>query len=109
MVPDSVGSLCLMNSLADGLAAHHDDVLLAGLAQVPVVLLIDAVELQELQVIFGEVVGLRVGQRLRDGSRQRRVPLFNELVSRRLGCASAYCHPHDCTCFRASSASAVLR
>ena len=90
-------------------AAHHEDVFLARLAQVPVVLLIDAVELQELQVIFGEVVGLRVGQRLRDGSRQRRVPLFQELVGRRLGGGSGRCHAHACTCFRASSASAVLR
>ena len=55
-------------------AAHHEDVLLARLAQVPVVLLIDAVELQELRVILHEVVGLRVGQRLGDGPRQRRVP-----------------------------------
>ena len=90
-------------------AAHHEDVLLAGLAQVPVILLIDAVGFQELRVIGRKMVGLRVGQRLGDGSRQRRVRLFEQLVGRWFGRAVGYWHGHDCTCFRASSASAVLR
>ena len=42
--------------------ADHHDVFLAGLAQVAVVLLIGAVKFQELVVVLGEMVGVRVVQ-----------------------------------------------
>ena len=50
-------------------ATHHKHVFLASLAQVPVVLLIDSVELQELRIILDEVVRLRVRQRLGNSAR----------------------------------------
>ena len=52
---------------AAGLArAYHHGVFLAGLALVAVVLLIDAVEFDELLVIAAEAVGLRVGEGFAD-------------------------------------------
>ncbi|MEY3853945.1 MAG: hypothetical protein RI910_2925 [Verrucomicrobiota bacterium] len=48
---------------AAGLArAHHDGVLFARFALVAVILLVDAVELDELLVIPGEAIGFGVGE-----------------------------------------------
>ena len=48
---------------ATGLArAHHDGVLFTRLALVAVILLVDAVELDELLVVPGEAIGFRVGE-----------------------------------------------
>ena len=54
---------------ATGLArAHHDGVFLARLALVAVILLVDAVELDELLVVAAEAVGLRVGEGFADSA-----------------------------------------
>ena len=61
-------------------AADHDQPLLAGLAEVPVVLLIDAVKLDELLVILGELLHGRVGQGGRDVAGQRGDTLLQDFV-----------------------------
>ncbi len=63
----------------------HHDVFLAGLAQVAVVLLIRAVELQELIVVLGEMVRAGIIQRRGNGAGQRRNGLLDVLVVRPLG------------------------
>ena len=54
--------------------AHHDGVFFARLALIAVVLLVDAVELDELLVVAAEAVRFRVGQGL--PNRARKVRLF---------------------------------
>ena len=63
-------------------AADHHDVFLAGLAQVAVILLVGAVELQELVVILGKMISGRVVQCRGDGARERRDRGLNFFVVR---------------------------
>ena len=51
--------------------ANHEEVLFACLSLIPVVLLIDPVELQELLVILREPIRLRTQQRLTNASAKR--------------------------------------
>lgn len=60
--------------------ADHHDILLASLAQITVVLLIAAVEFQELIVIIAEMIGAFIGHRGRDGAREGRNGFLNFLV-----------------------------
>ena len=66
---------------AAGLArAHHDGVFLAGLALIAVILLVDAVELDELLVVAAEAVGLRVGEGFADRTGEVRLIGLQEFV-----------------------------
>jgi len=66
---------------AAGLArAHHDGVFLARLALVAVILLVDAVELDELFVVPAETVGRRVRQGLADRAGEVGLLGLHELV-----------------------------
>ena len=65
----------------DAPADHHDELLLR-LAQVPVVLLVNAVEFQKLHVILRKSIRLRVGQRLGNGAGERRGRFFDNLIMR---------------------------
>ena len=54
---------------AAGLArAHHHGVFLGDLALIAVVLLVDAVELDELLVVAAEAIGFRVGEGFANGA-----------------------------------------
>lgn len=62
----------------------HHDVFLAGLAEVTVVLLIRAVELQELPVVLGKMIRALVREGRGDGAREGRDRDFNFFVVRQL-------------------------
>jgi hypothetical protein len=49
-------------------APNHEDVLLAGLAKIAVVLLVNAMEFQKLVIVIGEPIELGVMERGRDGA-----------------------------------------
>lgn len=68
----------------DAAADHHHE-LLGGLAQVAVILLIDAVKLDELLVILGKTVRCRVGHRRGDIPRERGNGLLDDFVMGELG------------------------
>jgi hypothetical protein len=61
-------------------APHHHHVLLARLAEIAVVLLVDPVELQKLFVIRGKVILRGIGQGLRQRSPQGGIALLENLV-----------------------------
>ena len=70
---------------AGNAAANHHDVFPAGRrAQIAVVLWINTVKFQELAVVARERVGARVGQRGRDGARERGNRFLNLFVVRQL-------------------------
>src|SRR5437879_167958 len=59
---------------------HHYE-LLSHLPFVPVILLVNAVKLQEFIIIISEAFGGTVSKRLRDGTRQERVILLQAFIS----------------------------
>jgi hypothetical protein len=62
--------------------ADHHDVFLALFAQVPVVLLVNAMELEELLVIGRELIGRLIRQCPGNVTRQRRDGILDDLVMR---------------------------
>ena len=62
------------------LRPDHHHVVLRDLPLIPVILLIDAVELEKFVILFREMIGSGIGQRLRDRSRQYRIIGLQPLI-----------------------------
>src|SRR5688572_15682528 len=80
------------NAAGDTPTNHHDELLLR-LAQIPVVLLVDAVKLDELLVVGGELVRAR-GHSSRNSAAKRRVRFFDHLIVGDFGFRA--CCNHKC-------------